>query len=146
MRLSLCLLASALLLAAPPPPLTLESVRGERDPFKRFDQALKFGEARLKDAWKLVREGGARSSLEAAIEDVYAASELALDALRSTGRRPGKLSRQYKRGELRTREFDKGLQELSLAVGFDERERIEQVRQRLAAIHEQFLQGVMTGR
>ncbi len=146
MRLLLCLFASSLLLAAPPPPLTMEAVRGEGDPLRRFDRALQLAEARMKDAWKLVREGGSRSSLEAAIGDVAAASELALESLRATGRRPGKLGRQYKRGELRTREFDKGLQELSLAVGFDERERIEQVRQRLAGIHEQFLHGVMTGR
>lgn len=146
MRVWFFLFASSLLLAAPPPPLTMESVRGESDPLRRFDRALKLAEARLNDAWKLVREGGARSTLEAAIGDVIGASELALESLRATGRRPGKLSRQYKRGELRTRGFEKGLQELSLAVGFGERERIERARQRLAAVHEQFLQGVMTGR
>lgn len=146
MRPLLFLFASSLLAAAPPPPLTLEAVRAQRDPLKRFDGALKLAEARLKDAWKLVREGGARAQLEEAIADVVGASELALESLRATGRRPGKLSRQYKRGELRTREFEKGLKELALAVSFEERERIEQARQRLAEVHELFLHGIMTGR
>lgn len=146
MRLLLCLLVSSLMIAAPPPPLTMEAVRGETNPLRRFDRALQLAEARLKDAWKLVREGGARSQLEEAIADVTGASELALESLRATGRRPGKLSRQYKRGELRTREFEKGLKELALAVAFEERERIERARRRLAAVHEQFLQGIMTGR
>lgn len=146
MKLALLFCASSLLIAAPPPPLTMESVRAVGDPLRRFDQALQLAQARLKDAWKLVREGGSRTQLEAAIGDVTSASELALESLRATGRRPGRLSRQYKRGELRTREFEKGLKELALAVGFEERERIEQARQRLAAVHEQFLQGIMTGR
>lgn len=146
MRFWTGLLAMATLLAAPPRPATLEAVRGEGDPLKRFDQALRLAETRLGAAWKLVREGGARADLEAAVGDVIAASELALESLRATGRRPGRLSRQYKRGELRTRGLEKGLKELSLAVGFEEREQIEQARQRLAAIHEQFLHAVMTGR
>jgi len=139
-------LAIFALLEAPPPPVTMEAVRREGAPLKRFEQALRLAETRLGAAWKLVREGGARAELEAAVDDTVAASELALESLRATGRPPGKLGRQYKRGELRTRGFEKGLKELSLAVGFEERERIEQARERVAAIHEQFLSGVMTGR
>ena len=139
-------LTLAAALAAPPPPLTMEAVRREGDPLKRFEQALRLAEARLGAAWKVVREAGARPDLEAAVDDVVAASELALESLRATGRPPGRLSRQYKRGELRTRGFEKGLKELSLAVGFEERERIEKARERVAAVHEQFLHAVMTGR
>lgn len=133
-------------LAAPPPPLTLDEVKREGDPLKRFDKALRLAETRLADAWKLVREEGSRTQLEAAIDEVLQTSELALEALRATGRRPGKLSGRYKRGELRTRAFEKGLRELGLAVGFEERQRVEQARQRMAEIHEQFLLGVMTGK
>ena len=145
MRAFLLLLPCALL-AAPPPPLTLEEVRREGDPLRRFDRALQLAEARLAAAWKLVREEGTRAQLEAAIEETVAASQLALDSLRATGRRPGRLTRQYKRGEIRTRGFEKGLRELGLAVGFEERECIEKARQRMAEIHEQFFQGVMSGR
>lgn len=146
MKLSLAWFALSALLAAPPPPLTMEAVRGETDPLRRFDKALQFAGERLQQAWKLVRESGPRAELESAVEDALTASQLALDSLRSTGRRPGKLSRQYKRGELRTRALEKELKQLSLAVGFEERERIEQARRRLAEIHEQFLHAVMTGR
>lgn len=140
------LLLSCALLAAPPPPLTLEEVRREGDPLRRFERALQLAEARIAAAWKLVRGDGTRSQLEAAIDETVSASRLALESLEATGRRPGRLSRQYKRGEIRTRGFEKGLRELGLAVGFEERERIEQARQRMAEIHEQFLQGVMSGR
>jgi hypothetical protein len=135
-----------LLAAAPPPPRTLDDVRREGDPLRRFDQSLRLAETRLKDAWKLVREQGGRPQFETAIGEIVACTELALDSLRSTGRRPGKLTRQYKRGEIRTRMFEKELKELALAVGFDERERVEAARRRIAEIHEHFLNAIMTGR
>jgi hypothetical protein len=148
MKLVLALLALSAVCAAQRQPvvLTLDAVRSEGDPLRRFERALQFADARLNTAWKLVREGGSRTELESAISDLVAASELSLESLRSTGRRPGKLSRQYKRGELRLRSFEKALKELSLAVGFDEREQIEQARQRVAEIHEKFLLAVMTGK
>ncbi|MEJ5369614.1 MAG: hypothetical protein WHT08_14945 [Bryobacteraceae bacterium] len=147
MRLAAFLiLALSVLSAAPPPPRTLEEVRREGDPLRRFDQAIRFAETRMKEAWKLVREEGSRAQFEAAVEEVVECSQLALESLRATGRRPGKLTRQYKRGELRTRSFEKELRELALAVGFDERERVESARRRIAAIHEEFLHAVMSGR
>ncbi len=147
MRLAaLLILGLAVLTAAPPPPRSLEDVRREGDPLRRFDQAIRFAETRMKEAWKLVREQGPRSEFEAAIGDAIEGSQLALESLRATGRRPGKLTRQYKRGEIRTRTFEKELKELALAVGFDERERVESARRRIAEIHEQFLNAVMTGR
>lgn len=135
-----------LLAAAPPPPRTLDDVRREGDPLRRFDEAMRLAEARMKEAWKLVREEGGRTQFEAAVGEIVDCSQLALDSLRATGRRPGRLTRQYKRGEIRTRSFEKELRELALAVGFNERERVEAARRRIAEIHEQFLNAVMTGR
>ncbi len=135
-----------LLAAAPPPPRTLDDVRREGDPLRRFDQSLRLAEARMKEAWKLVREEGGRQQFDAVIAEIVSCTELALDSLRATGRRPGKLTRQYKRGEIRTRTFEKELKELALAVGFGEREHVEAARGRIAEIHEQFLNAVMTGR
>jgi|YNPMSStandDraft_1061717.scaffolds.fasta_scaffold03561_3 hypothetical protein len=129
--------------AAPPAPLTMEEVRREGDPLRRFEKALQLAEARLADAWKLVREEGPRAAFEAALGEVVAASQLALESLEATGRRPSKLSRQYKRGEIRTRGFERGLKEIGMAVSFDERANVEQARERMAEIHEKFLQGVM---
>ncbi len=140
------ILGFGLLDAAPPPPRSLEDVRREGDPLRRFDQSLRLAEARMKEAWKLVREEGGRQQFDAVISDIVSCTELALDSLQATGRRPGKLTRQYKRGEIRARTFEKGLKELALAVGFDERERVEAARRRIAEIHEQFLNAVMTGR
>lgn len=146
MRLAAFLILGLAVLTAAPPPRTLEDVRREGDPLRRFDQAIRLAEVRMKEAWKLVREEGSRSQFEATVEEVVESSQLALDSLRATGRGPGKLTRQYKRGEIRTRTFEKELRELALAVGFDERERVESARRRIAEIHEQFLNAVMTGR
>lgn len=146
MRWAALFIACGLLAAAPPPPRTLEDLQRESHPLRRFDQALRLAETRMKEAWKLVREEGSRAQFEAHVEDVVACSQIALDSLRATGRRPGKLTRQYKRGEIRTRSLEKELKELALAVGFAEREPVEAARRRIAGIHEQFLNAVMTGR
>ena len=129
--------------SAPPPPLTMDEVRREGNPLRRFDKALRLAEQRLADAWKLVREEGPRAAFEAALGEIVDASQLALESLQATGRRPSKLSRQYKRGEIRTRGFERSLKEIGMAVSFDERAHVEQARQRMAEIHEKFLQGVM---
>jgi|GEM_PF-1052133 len=129
--------------AAPPPPLTMDEVRREGDPLRRFDKALRLAEARLADAWKLVRGEGPRTQFEAAIDEIVAAAQLALESLEATGRRPSKLARQYKRGEIRTRGFERGLREIGMAVSFDERANVEKARERMAGIHEKFLLGAL---
>lgn len=131
-------------LAPPPAPLSMEDVRREGDPLRRFDKALRLAEARLADAWKLVREQGPVGEFEGVVNEVVDASRLALEALESTGKRPSRLSRQYKRGEIRTRGFERELKDLGMAVSFGERDLVEKARERLAEIHEKFLQGVMT--
>lgn len=129
--------------AAPPPPLTMEDVRRESDPLRRFEKAIRLAETRLADAWKLVREQGPVGEFEGLVNEVVDASRLALESLESTGKRPSRLSRQYKRGELRTRALERGLKDLGMAVGFEQRAFVEKAREQLAEIHEKFLHGVM---
>ncbi|MCX7604242.1 MAG: hypothetical protein N2036_09225 [Bryobacteraceae bacterium] len=138
------ILFASTVLAAPPPPLTMDDVRREGDPLRRFEKAIRLAEMRLADAWKLVREQGPVGEFEGKVNEIVDAARLALESLESTGKRPSRLSRQYKRGELRTRALERGLKELGVAVGFEERVFVEKAREQLAGIHEKFLHGVMS--
>lgn len=121
----------------------LEVVRKEPNLEKRSEKALDVASAAMKRARTIVQDAGTRTELSAALAELQAASELALQALKDTGKPPKKLGRQYKKGELRTRDLLKQLEDLIKAVGFEEREPAERVRDALTRIHDEFLLGVM---
>lgn len=134
-----------LLAAAPQPaPSTLDDIRSIPDARQRFERALAFADAQALAARQLVRGHGLRADLEKALTATADAAQLALDSLRSLGLRPSKLSRQYKRGEVRTREMERTLADLALALSVDDRPIAEKARDQLAVTHEEFLLGVMS--
>ncbi|MBI5085973.1 MAG: hypothetical protein HZB13_15420 [Acidobacteria bacterium] len=124
----------------------LPEIRQEPDPLRRFDMALDHAGQQMKLARELVKEGGSRTELLQSLDEIAQAAGLALESLRSTGKRPAKLSRQYKKGELRTREMEKQLSELVRALSLDDRPAAEKTRERISTTHEEFLLGVMTGK
>lgn len=121
-------------------------IRKESDPVKRFELALNFAETQAKAARQVVKESGSRSDLMRMLEDIEAASVLALESLQSTGKRPNKLSRQYKKGELKTMEILRILKDLVVALGYEDRPAAEKVRDRTEVTHEEFLLGAMSGK
>lgn len=132
------------LLAAPP--ASLDQVRAEPKLEKRSELAVEYAGVALARARKTVSESGSRTVLEAALKETVEACQLALDSLRETGKRPNKLSKQYKRAELRTRQYVKELTDLALALSFDDRPSAESARDRVQLLHEEFLVGVMSGK
>ncbi len=124
----------------------LETIRKEHDHVRRFEQALDFSEAQLKAARQLVRDAGSRTELERMLEDVSGGAALALESLRETGKKPSRLGKQYKKGEVKTREMERMLNDLALALGVDDRPMAEKARDQVATTHEEFLLGVMTGK
>lgn len=137
-------LLAALFLAPQPAPSPLDDIRREPDAKRRFERAISLADAQALAARRLVREHGLRADLETALDATVQAARLALSTLRSTGLKPSKLSRQYKKGELRTREIERLLADLALALNLDDRPLAEQARDQLAVIHEEFLLGVMS--
>lgn len=135
-----------LALMAAPPPASLDAVRAEPRLEKRSELAIDFAGAELARARKTVVESGSRPTLEEALKHVVEGCQLALDSLRQTGKRPNKLSKQYKKGEMRTRAFVKELTDLALALSLDDRPSAEQVRDKVQSLHEEFLLGVMGGK
>lgn len=124
----------------------LEAVRKEPDLLKRSELALDAAEGALKDARALPAEGGSVADLRKDMETMVQAVELSLQSLRDTGKRPGKLGRYYKKGELRTREMLRQLENLVQAIAFDSRPPAEKARDRLIVLHDEFLFGVMSGK
>lgn len=135
-----------LLLCLAPPALAaqdLEAVMKEPNLTRRSQRALEFAEREMAKAQKIVKEFGSRTELQAALDHVVEGSELALQSLRETGRPPRRLTREYKRGELKTRDFLRRLEDLEKALALDDRPMAEAALKRVTRIHEDFLSGVM---
>lgn len=135
-----------LALLAAPPPAGLDAVRAEPRLERRSELAIEFAGAELARARKTVVESGSRPILEEALRHVAEGCQLALDSLRQTGKRPNKLGRQYKKGEMRTRAYIKELTDLALALSLDDRPYAEEIRNKVQLLHEEFLLSVMGGK
>lgn len=121
----------------------LEAVKKEQNLTRRAQRALEYAEREMTKAQDIVREFGSKTELQASLDQVVEGSELALQSLRETGRPPRRLSRDYKRGELKTRDFLKKLEDLEKALSLDDRPMAEAARKKVFQIHEDFLLGVM---
>ena len=121
-------------------------IRKEPDPLKRFELALALAETQTKAARQLVKDSGSRTELMQLLDESEAASVLSLESLQSTGKRPNKLTRQYKKGELKTMEILRILKDLVVALSIEDRATAEKVRDRAEVTHEEYLLGVMSGK
>jgi hypothetical protein len=122
----------------------LEEIRKDPDLERRFESSLAFSDEAMRRSRRVVSESGTVSELRAALEDVAGGAEAALEALRATGKTPRKLGKQYKKGEVRTRDFVRQLEQLAPAISLDFRAPAEEAKDRVARIHEAFLEGVMS--
>ncbi|MBN9657286.1 MAG: hypothetical protein J0H49_03860 [Acidobacteria bacterium] len=138
---------AAILIAAPSLlRADLEEIKKEPDLIKRFERSIELAEAQAKVANTLVKENGSRTELMRALSEIGAATNLALESLRETGKKPAKLTKQYKKGELKTQAIMRQLKDLVLALGFEDRPAAEKIRDEVTVTHEEFLLGVMTGK
>lgn len=142
MRLLIALICFTLCLGA----VDLEAVKKEPDRQKRSELALDAAAEALKDARALPTEGGSVADLQKDLDTMVQAVELSLQSLHDTGKRPNKLAKYYKNGELRTREMLKQLENLIQAIAFDNRPPAEKAHDRLVVLHDEFLFGVMSGK
>jgi hypothetical protein len=135
---------SFLLLA--PPPASLDEVKREPDLPKRAERAIEFAGGSIKRAQAVVKREGYRENLDKALKDTLDAIGLALESLHQTGKPARKLTRQYKKGELRTREYVRQLNDLANALSIDDRPAAEKARDQMQVFHEEFLLAVMGGK
>jgi hypothetical protein len=134
------------LMLAPQPADSLEQIRKEPDLVRRGERALAYADAAAVRARQIVRESGSRAHLFEVLEETVQAAELSLKSFRDTGRKASKLSKQYKRGELRSREIVRQLGDIASALSIDDRPGAEKLRDRVSLVHEEYLLGVMSGK
>lgn len=136
----------ALLLAPSGAADALEEVRKEPNLVRRSERALALADALCAQARQIVRDSGSRTELLEVLKVTTEAAELSLRSLRETGRKASKLSKQFKRGELRTRDIARQMTDISMALSLDDRPEAEKLRDRVSITHEEFLLGVMSGK
>jgi hypothetical protein len=122
----------------------LPSIKVLPDPLVRFERALLHAEAKLKQARDIATTGGVLARLDEALSEHADACELSIQALRDTGKRPGKLGKYYKKGELRLRDFVRRLDDLSKNLNLDDRPIAERALKRIQVVQEEYLVGVMS--
>jgi hypothetical protein len=138
------LISLAFVLAAPSD--SLEQIRKDPDLVRRSERALAYADDAAARARQVVKESGSRTQLFELMEETVKAAELSLESLRETGRKAGKLSKQFKRGELRSRDIERQFSDIATALGIEDRPEAEKLRDRVSLVHEGYLLGVMSGK
>ena len=113
-----------------------DSVSNEPVAEKRYQLALVEAGKILASA----KDNDPQKSLESAAE----LTEFALTTIESMGKPPHKNATNYKKIELRTREFLRRAEAIRKEAGIDERPSLEAAFNRINAVHEKVLEGVMS--
>jgi hypothetical protein len=80
---------------------------------------------------------------KALIEEMVASVELAEKALADTGKDARRRPKQFKYGETKTREMLKRIDSLENDMDIDERAEVAAAKQKVQAIHDEWLLGIM---
>ncbi len=96
------------------------------------------------DASRKATEAGnpdeAKKLLDTAAQEV----EGVVKSLEATGKPPYKNAKHYKKAELRTREILRRIDTLLRDASFEERDSLKSAHDRVTAVHEKLLEGVMS--
>jgi hypothetical protein len=84
--------------------------------------------------------------MESALGEVGESVELAYHSLTDTGKDARRNPKFFKRAELRTRELMRRLEGIRETVSYQDRALVEVVRDRVAAVHDELLKGIMSKR
>ncbi|HEY4363854.1 MAG TPA: hypothetical protein VGN17_22995 [Bryobacteraceae bacterium] len=123
----------------------LAGVKSEPNLEKRSDLALTNANTAL-DAARDSYNQGEFDKTEVALEEVEQSVDLAYESLSATGKDPRRDPKFFKRAELRTRELLRRLEGLGESVSFSDRGMVERVRERVSAVHDDLINGVLTKR
>jgi hypothetical protein len=123
--------------------LTWEKVLAESNLEKRSEKSLDYAHALL-TAKKKPFESGEPVDVPALIKQVRDAVDYAVKCLQDSGKNPRKSPKYYKKAELKTRELARRLDNLAKALGYEERQPVEQAFRHVERIHEDLLHAVMT--
>ena len=113
-----------------------DSVRNESDPEKRYQLAF--------DSASRSLDAARQSDTKLLLEDTATATEFALQSLEEMAKPAYKNTKNYKKAELRTREFLRRVDALLKDSGIDDRPSLLSAQARINAVHEKVLLGVMS--
>ena len=120
----------------------LKEIKAEPSADKRAIKALDYAGKSLSS----VREHLQASSideLKKGLAEFQDAMDLTMESLEATGKNPAKNPNQFKKAELRIREYMRKLKTLEHDLGFEERALVKPVIERVEKIQDQLVQGIM---
>ena len=120
----------------------LKEIKAEPSADKRAIKALDYAGKSLSS----VREHLQASSideLKKGLAEFQDAMDLTMESLEATGKNPAKSPNQFKKVELRVREYMRKLKTLEHDLGFEERSLVRPVIEHVEKIQDELVQGIM---
>ncbi len=121
----------------------LGKVRAEDKLEKRAELAAENALEALEAARAAWKEGKTQE-FEGLLDEVLQSVNLSLDSLQETGKPAYKLTKSYKKCEIRTRELGRYLSDFAEQASLDDRSLIDKVNDRVQIVHEELLLGAMS--
>ena len=122
--------------------LDLASIQQEPNPERRSQLAMDYAGTAL-DAARSAYQSSDLEKTQTSLTEVGAAVDLAYDSLQQSGKEARRDPKFFKRAELSTRQLLRRIEGLAQSMSFEDRIAAEKVRDRVAAIHDDLLQGIM---
>jgi hypothetical protein len=125
------------------PAVDFASIQHEPNLERRSQLAMDYANASL-DAARTAYQANDFEKTQASLGEVGDAVNLAYDSLQQTGKEARRDPKFFKRTELATRQILRRIEGLAESMSFQDRPLTEKVRDRVAAIHDNLLQGIMS--
>ena len=123
----------------------LASIQQEPNLERHSQLAMDYAGTAL-DAARTAYQSSDLEKTKTSLSEVGAAVDLAYDSLQQTGKDVRRDSKFFKRAELSTRQLLRRIEGVAESMSFEDRAAAEKVRDRVAAIHDDLLQGIMAKR
>ena len=117
----------------------LASIQQEPSLERRSQLAMDYASAAL-DAARTAYQASDLEKTKSALAEV----DLAYGSLQQTGKEARRDPKFFKRAELATRQLLRRIEGLAESMSFEDRALAEKIRDRVAAIHDDLLQGIMS--
>jgi hypothetical protein len=123
--------------------IDLASIRNEPNLEHRSELALDYASTAL-DAARDAYSAGNFEKMQSSLDEVTASVDVAYQALADTGKDARRSPKYFKKAELKTRELLRRLDGMKQSVSVDDRGAVENVRDHVAMVHDELLQGIMS--
>lgn len=121
----------------------LASIQQEPSLERRSQLAMDYASAAL-DAARGAYQSSDLEKTKTSLSEVGDAVDLAYGSLQQTGKEARRDPKFFKRAELATRQLLRRIEGMAESMNFEDRGFAEKIRDRVAAIHDDLLQGIMS--